>query len=93
MEAIKHQLPIQSLVNLLNTERKTTSIVTIRSNKTEKDFTYKIIRKLNPANNKFYTFIYVENGYMQFKYVGFYNGQEIINKNKSTDTPAAKGIV
>lgn len=86
----KHQLPISSIVELLKSEKKSSSIVTIKSKKTGKDFTFKIVRKIH--KEKLYTHIYVETGYLEFRYLGFYDGQNIIRQHQIQENLSSKSI-
>ena len=67
------------------------SIVTCKSLKTNKDFTYKISKKI--LKNKTFLFVHVEKNYLNFNYLGFYWDGKILRKgNVEIDTPAATAI-
>lgn len=63
---------------------------TIKSKKTGKDFTFKIKRA--EWNNAWYTHVYVETGYLQFKRLGCYFNGKIFNKHAVVDSPSAVAI-
>jgi hypothetical protein len=65
-------------------------LFTIKSKKTQKDYTYKINRV--EYKGKWYSHIFVETGYMLFLYLGFYSNGVIINKGKENNLPSAKAI-
>lgn len=63
---------------------------TIRSLRTGKDFTYRI--KRTEFQNKWYTHIYVEAGYMSFKRLGHYINGKIWNKKRPVESISAIAI-
>jgi Family of unknown function (DUF6011) len=63
---------------------------TIRSKATNVDYTYKISR--SKYQNKWYTHIYVETGYLNFVRVGTYFNGRITHKGVQVLTPSAIAI-
>ena len=63
---------------------------TATSLRTGKDFTFKIARK--EFQGKWYTHLYVETEYLQFKHLGTYFGGKVWKKRSEVDTPSAKAI-
>jgi len=79
------------LSNVITREKNNNgAIFTIKSLKTNKDFTYRISRKL--FNDKWFTFVKVEMGYLNFNYLGSYFKGNLYNKHVKVETPAAKAI-
>ena len=65
-------------------------VFTAVSKITGKDFTYKV--KQSEFNDKNYTHVYVENGYLEFKHIGTYFNGKIYKKRNVINTTTAKGI-
>lgn len=63
---------------------------TVRSKATGKDFTFKINR--SEWNEKWYTHVKVETGYMEFTYLGSYFNGAIFKKRQPVKTPSAIAI-
>ncbi|PIT96495.1 hypothetical protein COT94_00095 [Candidatus Falkowbacteria bacterium CG10_big_fil_rev_8_21_14_0_10_37_14] len=63
---------------------------TVKSLKTNKDYTFKISRSL--WNEKWYTHVKVEQGYQDYKRLGTFADGQITDKKQVVDTPAAKAI-
>lgn len=79
------------LGNVITREKNNTgAIFTIKSLKTSKEFTYKISRKL--FKDKWFTFVRVQKGYLNFTYLGSYFNGNLFNKGMLVQTPAAKAI-
>ncbi len=79
------------LKNVITREKKNNgAIFTIKSLKTNKDYTYRISRK--SWNDKWFTFVTVEKGYLNFTYLGSYFKGNLYNKKNKVETPAAKAI-
>ena len=63
---------------------------TVRSRSTGKDFTYRIAR--SEFKNRWYTQVYIETQYLQFRHLGVYKDHAIFKKGQKVVTPAAQGI-
>ena len=92
MSSSSNQTIISSsaLSTILNREKKTNGIFTLRSIATNKDYTYKVSR--SEFKGKWYTHIAVEKDYMNFVRLGSYSGGRITNKRNLVNTPSAKAI-
>ena len=90
----KKTISSSALKTVLEREKKTNGAVfTIKSLHTNKEFTYKIRRKL--FGEKWFTFILVETRYMEFRYLGSYFKGKIWNKKAEggkVNTPSANAI-
>ena len=87
----KHLIPSSSLAPVLSSEKNNSGAeFTVVSNKTGKDYTYKIVR--SEFNNQWYTHVKVETGYLQFKRLGTYFNGKIFNKKEVVETPSAVAI-
>ena len=77
---------------ILNTTKKIKgSILTVQSKVTKKDYTFKFRKSV--FRDKTYLHIYVEKGYLDFNYVGFYwNGQILRKGGIVVDTPSSNAI-
>lgn len=90
------QSHIISLIDNTDGKNLNGGIFTIRSKKTDKDYTFKISHK--PWNGINYLHIKVETQYMNFRYMGYYREGQILRKDKQTkrtevvDTPAAVAV-
>lgn len=80
----------KELLNILARKKKGQGVVTVKSLKTGKDYTYKISRR--EFNDKWYTHISVEVGYLNFKYLGTYYKGSIYRKRIKNETPSAVAI-
>jgi hypothetical protein len=79
----------ESLLYVINSDKNIkSSMFTIKSRKTQKDFTFKLVKKT--FHDKQYLHIYVEVNYMQFKYVGFYWEGKIYRSHKEVTSISAK---
>ena len=87
----RHLIPSSSLAPVLNSEKNNSGAeFTVVSNKTGKDYTYKIVR--SEFNDKWFTHVKVETGHMQFKRLGTYFKGKIFNKKELVETPSAVAI-
>lgn len=91
METLKYPMPIDTMINLLRTSDKINSIVTIKSKTSNKDYTYKIVRKQTNTGQT-YTHVYVERQYLDFMYLGWFDGKHIMRHRKIQDSESAEGI-
>ena len=66
------------------------AIFTVKSLTTNKDYTYRISRK--EYNGRWFTFVKVEKGYLNFTYLGSYFKGGLFKKRDRVETPAAKAI-
>jgi lantibiotic modifying enzyme len=81
----------KSLADVIFREKKNNgAIFTVKSLKTKKDYTYKISR--TKFNDKWYTHVRCENGYLNFKYLGSYFKGKLFKKGKVINTPTAIAI-
>jgi len=81
----------KSLSNVLTREKNNNgAIFTIKSLKTNKDYTYKISRKF--WKNKWYTHVRCENQYLNFNYLGSYFNGKLFKKGLINKNPAATAI-
>lgn len=81
----------KSLFNVISREKNNSgAIFTIKSLKTQKDYTYKISRKL--WKNNWYTHVRCENGYLNFNYLGSYFNGKLFKKGVVQKTPTAVAI-
>jgi len=79
------------LENVISREKKNSgAIFTIKSLKTNKEFTYRISRK--EFKGKWFTFVKVEKGYLNFTYLGSYFKGKLYKKGNKVETPSAKAI-
>ena len=69
---------------------KMKGIITAKSLKSGKDFTYRIKQK--EFNGKVYTHVSVETEYLNFKYLGSYFNGKLYHKKQVVSTPSALGI-
>lgn len=84
-------IPSSSLAPALTSEKNNRGAAfTIKSKSTGKDYTYKIIRSF--YNERWYTHVKVETGYLQFKRLGTYFKGHITNKQQVVTTPSAVAI-
>jgi hypothetical protein len=63
---------------------------TVRSKATNKDFTYRVARSC--FNDVWYTQVYVETQYLQFKHLGVYRDQKIFKGGQVVTSPSALGV-
>ena len=88
---MSHLISAAALGATLNSEKNNSGAnFTIKSNKTGKEFTYKIVR--SEYKGKWYTHIKVETGYQNFKRLGTYYNGKIFNKKAVVETPSAIAI-
>jgi len=79
------------LSNVITREKNNNgAIFTIKSISTGKDYTYRISRK--NFGEKWFTFVRVEKGYLNFTYLGSYFKGNLWNKRNKVETPSAKAI-
>jgi len=88
-----YQINSEPLELILNSnENCNGTFLTVISNSTKKDYTFKVTKKVNKKQQK-YIHIYVEMGYLNFNYLGIYWENKIVIKGgKEIETPAAKAI-
>lgn len=82
--------PSALLAVLQGTTESSGAEFTVRSNKTQKEYTYRLKRKF--FNGKWYTFAAVEKNYLEFHYLGHYFLGAIIYKRLMVETPAAMAL-
>jgi hypothetical protein len=63
---------------------------TAKSLRTNKDYTFQISR--NEFQGKWYTHLYVETEYLQFKHLGTYLNGKVFKKREVVETPSAIAI-
>jgi len=63
---------------------------TAKSLRTNKDYTFQISR--NEFQGKWYTHLYVENGYLNFQHLGTYLNGKVFKKRQVVETPSAIAI-
>lgn len=86
-----HIISSTVLATVLATEKNNHGAdFTIKSKDTGKDYTYKIERSM--FNDRWYTHVKVEVGYLDFQRLGTYSNGSITNKKVPVETPAAKAI-
>jgi hypothetical protein len=86
-----HLIPAESLKYMVLAEKQHKGAAfTVRSVKTGKDYTYKI--KRTEFGGKWYTHIYVEVRYLEFKYLGVYKNGHLYYKQQLVDSPSAIAI-
>ena len=87
----KSKVSSENLTFVINREKNNSGAeFTLRSVKSGKDFTYKV--KRSSFNGRFYTHIFVETQYMEWKRLGHYFNGKIFNKRQVVDTPSANAI-
>jgi hypothetical protein len=88
---VKHEISAEIILELIKTETTGKGgMFTIKSIKTDKEYTYKINRSF--FKNKWYSHIFVETGYMNFLYLGMYSNSQIIKKGHVNNMPSAIAI-
>lgn len=86
-----HPVPAKSLEIVLNTEKRNSGgNFTIRSKKTQKDYTYRI--KRTKRGEEWVTDILIEKQYLQFHYLGTYKNGVVIKWRGVNNSDTAKGI-
>lgn len=91
-----HKMDPEMLVKFIDEDGKTLSGApfTVRSKKTQKDFTFKV--KQSTFMGKPYLHIFVETQYLNFKYLGMFADGNIVRKvdgkRKPVDSPSAQAI-
>jgi hypothetical protein len=80
----------EALSHVFREKRNRGAVFTVRSKKTGKDYSYKIARK--EYLGKWYTYIFVEMGYLNFVYLGTYLQGAIWKWGKKLETPAVVAI-
>ena len=87
----KHQIDSSVILDILKTETNGKGgMFTIKSIKTEKEYTYKINRTF--FKDKWYSHIFVETNYLDFTYLGSYSNGVITNKKIVNISPSAIAI-
>lgn len=86
----KHIVDPNTLLKLITSSSGNSGAFTIQSKRTQVDYTYQISRKLHAGN--MYTFVKVEQGYQNFRFLGFYWNGSIQLKKQPVNTPAAVAI-
>ena len=88
---MSHIISSSALYEVISREKNNKGAdFTIRSKKTNKDYTYKISR--SEYNGKFYTHIKVETEYLKFVRLGTYFNGRITHKGQVVDSPSAIAI-
>lgn len=91
MNLAKHKVNPRVLTEVINSERTNRGgYLTFRSNKTLKDYTYKIARSNYKGN--WMTHIWVETGYLKFTHIGTYRDGAITKHKAKVETPTALGM-
>lgn len=88
-----NKVSAQNLVHIFNNVEKNLSGApfTIKSNKTGKDYTFKV--KQSMYNGYPFMHVYVEQGYLKFKHLGFFSNRgTIIKKGVNVESPSALAI-
>jgi hypothetical protein len=81
----------ESLITVITSEKRNKGgNFTLRGRKTNKDFTYKISR--SEFCGKWYTHVYVETQYLNFKHLGYYRNGNIYKGSSVVNSDAANGI-
>lgn len=87
----KHVISSTTLNSVIKAEKNNNGAsFVIKSLTTGKDYTYTITR--SKFNDKWYTHISVETGYLNFKRIGTYFNGKIYNKGVVINTPSAIAI-
>jgi hypothetical protein len=90
MEA-SHSVNPQVLSSVIKGEKENSGAsFTVVSKKTGKDFTYKISK--SKFQGRFYTHVRIEQGYLNFNYLGMYANGSLWRKKAKVNTPASTGI-
>ena len=84
---MKTLIPTENLQYLFREKNNDGAEFTAKSLATNKDYTFKVSRSL--YNNAWYTHVYVEQGYQQFKRLGTYFAGKIIDKKAVVESPSA----
>ncbi len=88
---MKSLVPTEALLSLIQGDTQSNGgEFTALSKKTGKDYTYKVSRK--KFNERWYTHIKVEVGYLDWLYLGFFKEGKVVRKGQEIETPSAKGI-
>ena len=88
MNAIK--VKPEALAEVLKSEKNNKGgYITVKSLSSGKDFTYRIAR--SEFKDRWYTQVYIETQYMQFRHLGVYKNQGIFKAGVPVTTPAAQG--
>lgn len=91
METQKTTFSSKALLSVINANKNNNGAkFTVVSKSTGKDYTFKI--KRSEYNNRYYTHVYVETQYMEFKYLGSYFNGKIRSKGRFINTPTAIAI-
>ena len=86
-----HLISSVALSAILSSEKNNNGAeFTIKSHRTGKDFTYKI--KRSKFNNTWYTHVYVEQDYLNFKRLGTYFNGNIFHKKEVVKSTSAIAI-
>lgn len=85
----KNTVDSRTIWKLLNINKKVNCKFVIKSLKTGKEYTYRIVR--NEYNEKWYTHVSVETGYNNFTRLGTFF-DKIVNKGKEVESPSAIAI-
>jgi len=87
----KHEITASTILELIQTETTGKGgIFTIKSIKTQKEYSYKINRVC--YKNIWYSHIFVETQYMDFLYLGYYSNGNLILKGQVNKVPSAIAI-
>lgn len=90
-ETTNHIISSEALYNVIAREKNNNGAeFTLKSNRTGKDYTYRIARK--EFKGKWYTHIRVEKEYMNFVYLGSYFNGKVFRKGTVVNTPTATAI-
>lgn len=87
----RHVISSSTLNSVINAEKNNKGgTFVVKSLGTGKEYTYMITR--SKFNDKWYTHISVETGYMEFKRIGTYFKGKMYNKGAVVNTPSAVAI-
>jgi hypothetical protein len=92
MLTTKIKNPAEAL-GVFHKDTKCNGVFTIKSNATNKEFTYKIERFKSKSLNKYLTKVSVETGYMNWHMLGYYGDGNITLKYQKNEATTAKAIV
>ena len=77
-------------LSILFEPKKVQGVFTVKSKATGTDYTFKY--KTKQYGEKWYINVSTESGYLNFVYLGFFNGTVMLNKGKELTSPTAKAI-
>ena len=88
---VKEKIGTEIILDVLNaTTTGKGGMFTVKSTKTGKEYTYKINKSL--YKSKWYAHVFVETGYLDFLYLGYYSNGQLIKKGEVCVFPSAIAI-